>query len=588
MQTLNKILFLLSSQERKRAGLLLVMIVIMAFLDMIGVASILPFMTVLTNPSVIETNFILNSMFRASSIFGVETQQHFLFSLGILVFLLLIISISFKAFTNYLQIRFVLMLEHSIGKRLVERYLQQTYSWFLSRNSSDLGKNILSEVGLLISSGIQPLIELISKSMIVTAITILLAIVNLKLTLSVSLSLSLAYLFIFYFIRSYIHRSGKERFINNQLRYITVSEVFGAIKEVKAGSLEKKYIKNFSNYSKTFAKTQALAKLISLLPRFILEVIAFGGILLILLLIIKKEENFNYAIPILSLYVFAGYRLIPALQQVYSSFVSLTFAGPALNKLYDELKILKTLNENGDQSTFVFNKEISLKNIHYNYPNKLDAVLKDINLTIPAKSTVGLIGPTGCGKTTLVDIILGLLEPQKGTLEVDGTVITKKNTRSWQRSIGYVPQQIFLSDDTIAANIAFGMEPEEINQDKIEKSAKIANLHDFVVSELPKKYQTVIGERGIRLSGGQRQRIGIARALYHNPRLLILDEATNSLDNETEQAVMDAINIINKKITIIMVAHRLNIVKNCDIIFKIDNKHIVVAQEGSNGIIIKN
>jgi ABC-type multidrug transport system fused ATPase/permease subunit len=575
MQTLNKILFLLSSQERKRAGLLLVMIVIMASLEMIGVASILPFMTVLINPSIIETNFILNSMLRASSIFGVETQQQFLFSLGIIVFLLLIISISFKAFTSYLQIRFVLMLEHSIGKRLVERYLQQTYIWFLSRNSADLGKNILSEAGSIIVNGMNPLMELISKSVISTAIITLLFIVNPKLAFIVGLSLGLAYLFIFYFVRSYLHKSGKERFINNQLRFSIVSEAFGAVKEIKAGGLEKEYVKNFSNYSKTFAKTQTLAKLISLLPRFILEVIAFGGILLIILYTVKKGENFNSTIPILSLYVFAGYRLIPALQQIYSSFASLTFAGPALNKFYDELKNLKPLNENQDQGILVFHKKISLKNIYFNYPNKLDSALKNINLDIPAKSTVGLIGPTGCGKTTLVDIILGLLEAQKGTLEVDGTVITKKNARSWQRSIGYVPQQIYLSDDTVAANIAFGLEPGEINQDTIEKSAKIANLHNFVVDELPKKYQTVIGERGVRLSGGQRQRIGIARALYHNPQLLILDEATNSLDNETEQAVMDAINNLGKDTTIIMITHRLNTLKNCDIIFKFEKGKIV-------------
>ena len=200
--------------------------------------------------------------------------------------------------------------------------------------------------------------------------------------------------------------------------------------------------------------------------------------------------------------------------------------------------------------------------------------LKDISLSIPAKSTVGLVGTTGSGKTTMVDIILGLLEPQKGTLEVDGKIITKQNSRSWQRSIGYVPQHIYLTDNSIAANIAFGVEPKDINQDLVEKASKIANLHNYVINELPKQYHTTIGERGVRLSGGQRQRIGIARALYHESKVLILDEATSALDNQTEKIVMDAIKNLSKDITIILITHRLNTVKNCDKIYLLKNGEI--------------
>jgi ABC-type multidrug transport system fused ATPase/permease subunit len=216
-----------------------------------------------------------------------------------------------------------------------------------------------------------------------------------------------------------------------------------------------------------------------------------------------------------------------------------------------------------------------LKNIYYNYPNTSRTALKDVSFSIPAKTTVGLVGATGSGKTTTVDIILGLLEPQKGTLEVDGTVIKSQNSRSWQKSIGYVPQNIFLADDTVAANIAFGVDTKDINQDVVEKVAKIANLHNFVIEELNDQYQTTIGERGVRLSGGQRQRIGIARALYHNPQILILDEATSALDNQTEQAVMEAVNNLSKNVTIILIAHRLNTVKNCDIIYKLDKGRLI-------------
>jgi ABC-type multidrug transport system fused ATPase/permease subunit len=252
------------------------------------------------------------------------------------------------------------------------------------------------------------------------------------------------------------------------------------------------------------------------------------------------------------------------------SFTQITFIGPSLKKLYDDLKNIEAVKENQDQGVFSFNKTITLNNICYNYPSSSRAALKDINLSITSKSTIGLVGVTGCGKTTTVDIILGLLEPQTGTLEVDGKIITKQNSRSWQRFIGYVPQHIFLADDTVAANIAFGVEPADISQAAVEKASKIANLHNFIIGELPKKYQTTIGERGVRLSGGQRQRIGIARALYHNPQLLILDEATSALDNQTEKAVMDAINNLGKNITIILIAHRLNTVKRCDKIFLLE------------------
>ena len=417
--------------------------------------------------------------------------------------------------------------------------------------------------------------ELIAKSILIIAITTLLFSIDPKLTLIVGLSLSSAYLLIFYFVRNFLNRSGKKRLKSNQLRFTAVSEAFSAVKEIKVGGLEKAYIQSFSNSSQNFVRTLASSQVVAQLPRFILEAIAFGGILLIVLYKMTQTGNFNNSLPIISLYVYAGYRLMPALQQIYSSLTQLTFVGPSIDKLNSDIKSLKPLNINHDEDVLTFNKEINLHHVHYNYPNTSRTALKDINLTIPLKSTVGLVGSTGCGKTTTVDIILGLLEPQKGTLEVDGKVITEQNTRAWQRSLGYVPQHIYLSDDTIMANIAFGVEPKEINQEMIKKVSKIANLHQFVIDELPKQYQTIIGERGVRLSGGQRQRIGIARALYHNPKVLILDEATSALDNQTEQAVIKAINNLNKKITIIIIAHRLNTVKNCDIIYKLDKGQLI-------------
>ena len=576
MKIFKQLLFLLTIKERKQALLLMIMILIMALLDIIGVSSILPFVAVLTNPTLIETNLILSTLFEVSTKIGMKNNQEFLFFLGALVFLALIVSIFFKALTTYMQVRFAMMCEHSLGKRLVEGYLNQPYSWFLNRNSAELGKNILSDVSQVIGYGIRPFIELIAKSMVAAGLIALLIFVDPKLSLIIGLSLGVAYGVVFYSVRKKIELLGKKRLKNNELRFLAINETFGAVKEIKAGGLEKIYTESFSKPAFIFAKTNAFAIILSLLPRYVLEVIAFGGILLLILYLMIQSSDFNSFLPILSLYIFAGYRLLPALQEIYNSVVLLTFVSPALEKLSNDLKKLNLQNINHKkEKVLTFKKNITLNKVNYYYPNSSRAALKNISINIPAKTKVGLIGHTGSGKTTVVDIILGLLMPQKGTLEIDGKVVTNKNLRSWQRSIGYVPQNIFLIDDTIASNIAFGVEQKNIDQEAVEKAAKTANLHEFVLNELPQKYQSVIGERGVRLSGGQRQRIGIARALYHNPKVLVLDEATSALDNSTELEVMDAISNLGNDITIILIAHRLNTVKKCDIIFKLEKGNLI-------------
>ena len=570
MQNFKKLIFLLTSQELKSASFLLLMVIIMALLEMIGVASILPFIAVITNPEIVESNSILNKIYLVFGKYGVENIQQFLFVLGICLFVLFVISLTVKAVTYYLQVRFVQMCEYKIGKRLVEGYLHQPYSWFLNRHSAELGKTILSEISRVISGAISPMMDLISRGMLAIAIIFLLIIVDPKLALIVGISLASTYGLIFYFIRNYLKRIGKESLRNNELRFTAISEAFGASKEIKVGGFEQTYIRRFSQAAKIFAQNIAYAQITSQLPRFILEAIAFGGILLIVLYKMGQTDSFNNALPIISLYVFAGYRLMPALQQIYTSFTSLTFSSASLDKLYNDIKSLKPYNINPDQNFISLNQGIILKNVHYKYPDASRSSLEDISLNIPVKTTVGLVGATGSGKTTTIDIILGLFEAQKGTLEVDGKIITKENSRSWQKSIGYVPQHIYLSDGTIAANIAFCVDSNDINQEAVEKAAKIANIHDFISEELPKQYQTTIGERGIRLSGGQRQRIGIARALYNNPLVLVLDEATSALDNQTEKVVMEAINNLGKNLTIILIAHRLSTVKNCDKIFLLE------------------
>jgi len=567
MINLKKILDLLDARERKQAGILLGMILVMALLDMIGIASIMPFMAVLANPSLIETNFILAIAYTK---LGFQDSQGFIFGLGVLVFVLLVSSLAFKALTSYAQLRFSMMREYSIGRRLVEGYLNQPYSWFLDRHSADLGKNILAEVSVVIHSGMIPVMTIITQGVTAFALLVLLIIIDPILAVSVGAVLGISYVMIYKAISGVLGHLGQERTKVNQSRFTVVSEAFGAIKELKLGRLEQIYVNRYEGPAHALAKYSVSASAIGLLPRFALEAVAFGGMLLVVLYLMRLSGDFSSALPIITLYAFAGYRLMPALQQIYGAATQLRYVAPTLSAMHADLMGMKPVSKGGIQKQLLFREEISLSNIVYTYPNAAQPALSGVNLIIPAKSTVGLVGVTGSGKTTVVDLILGLLEPQQGSLRIDGEIVGEHNCRSWQRTIGYVPQQIYLIDDSIAANIAFGVDSTDIDQFAIERAAKIANLHEFVVNELPNSYQTAVGERGVRLSGGQRQRIGIARALYRNPQVLVLDEATSALDNITEQVVMEAVQNLGHEITIIIIAHRLSTVRRCDKIFLLE------------------
>ena len=588
MHILKKFLYLLSFKEKRQLILLLITIIVMAIFEMIGVVSIMPFMAVLISPELVETNSLLNAAYNFSSIFGVKSNQQFLFLLGVLVFVLLIVSISLKTFTIYLTVWFINMCNYNFARRLVEGYLHQPYSWFLNRHSADLGKTILAEVSVVIKQGLYPILTLIKQSIVALALLSVMIFVDPKLTLIVGLTLGIAYGLIYIFIRKSIKKMGKDRLESNKWLFTSISEAFGAVKEIKVGGLEKIYINRFSAPAKNLAKINALFGFIKQLPRFFLEAIVFGGILLVVLYLMTQLNSITKAIPIIALFAYTSYRIMPALQEIFNSVTEIRYALPSINAMYNDLKNLKSfINSSSNDNLFNFENNITIKNLNYNYPNANRTTLKNLSLSIKSRTTVGIVGATGSGKTTTVDIILGLLETQEGSLEIDGKKINKNNLRAWQRSIGYVPQNIFLADDSVAGNIAFGVDPKFIDQKNVERAAKIARIHEFVISDLPEKYLTSVGERGIRLSGGQRQRIGIARALYHNPKVLILDEATSGLDNTTELAVMEEVKNMAKDLTIIIITHRINTVKNCDNIFLLE-KGMLIGQGTFNELIRDN
>jgi ABC-type multidrug transport system fused ATPase/permease subunit len=585
LTNLKKFLELLSSVEKKKLIILMIMILIMALVDMLGVASIMPFMAVLANPELIETNKILAKMYVYSKS---ADKESFFFILGLIVFFILVFSLFFKGMTTYFQIRFAMMCEYTIGKRFIEGYIHQPYVWFLNRHSAELGKNILSEVQNVILNVVMPFITIFSQGAVVIAIFVLLLFIDTLLSLSVCFFLGLCYFGIYKIMSRKLSSIGQSRLEANEGRFTAVIETFAASKEIKIGNHEDVCIKRFSNPAKIYAKQQIAAEVISTLPRFMFEAIAFGGLMLVILYLMNSKGNFSNSIPIVTLYAFAGYRLMPALQFIYRAVSQIRFAEASLNFLYNDLIKLKKLNSSSKNFNIIkFENDIQLKNIIFKYPNSDNLVLKKLSLKILAKNAVALVGKTGSGKTTIVDLIMGILNPLNGTLEVDGNIIDSNNCKSWQKIIGYVPQQIYLANDTIEANIAFGIDVDKINSLEIERSAKIANLHEFVTNQLPEGYKTFVGERGIRLSGGQRQRIGIARALYHNPKVLIMDEATSALDGLTEKAIMQTINVLRNDITIIIIAHRLSTVRECDQIYLVDDGKII-AQGNFLELIQKN
>ena len=584
---IRQIFSLFNKEEKTQVFLLLIGIVFRGLFEVAGVASIMPFIAVASNPGVIHTNKYLSY---AYNLLGFDSSRMFLILLGIFVFCIIILNNSLSALNEWFLARFTWLRGHTLARRLFAKYLSQPYAFFLNENTSNLGANILNEVGNFLKGILRPFMEMVAKIIVSAFIFILLVFVDPVLAIIVGLVLGGAYSIIFIAVRKKLVKVGKERVYANRKQFLYISEALTGIKDIKVQGCEKFFLDAFSKYSYKVNRNQAVQQIVSQVPRYALEVISFGGILLITLYFVVTQRETTNTIPLIALYAFAGYRLMPALQGVFSGITSVKFNLALLDRLSEDLA-LKTYPHDQIKSwedvviPLEFKKCIELNAVQFTYPGNEETVLNSLNLHIAAKTTVGFAGTTGAGKTTLIDIILGLFLPQVGELLVDGMHIDKSNLRAWRRTIGYVPQQIFLSDQTVRQNIAFGLHADIIVDKSVETAAKIAHLHDFIVNELPEGYDTVIGERGVRLSGGQRQRIGIARAMYNDPEVLILDEATSSLDNITEAMIMEAIRGLARKKTIIMIAHRLTTLVDCDVIHFMNQGQII--KSGTYGQLMK-
>lgn len=582
---MKNIYLLFTKSEQNKIIILFFGILLHGFIEITSIASILPFMSIVIDPSIIDTNFFLKYLY---NFLNLNSYNDFLIVLGLIVFVLLLFSNAYAALIFWWITRFVQFQSYRLSKKIFSNYLSQSYIFFLNRNSSELSKNVLTEVNRIIIGVIYPMLLAIARIVIVLFIAILLLYVNPKLSIIISLALIITYGIVYYIVREYLWNIGELSTKATFEKYKYINEAFLGIKDVKLQGSESEFIKKYSNPAKKFANYTASSSVISLLPRYAIETLAFGGLLLIVIFLISSNENFMSVIPLVALYALAGYRIMPGLQQIYHSVAQIRYNTPALDMLLKDLeKDLSMINKN-EQKLILLPKiksSIQLQSISFKYPNTDNHILENINANIKTNSLTAFVGKTGSGKTTLIDVLLGLLPINKGEIFVDNIKLEARNLNSWQKKLGYVPQNIFLIDDTIKNNIAFAVPEEKIDDQKIIQASKLADLDEYI-SNLPEKYNTYVGERGVRISGGQMQRIGIARALYNDPEILVFDEATSALDNVTEKNIMDSVKRLSKDKTIIIIAHRLSTIKNCDQIYLLDKGK--VSEQGSYDELIMN
>jgi ABC-type multidrug transport system fused ATPase/permease subunit len=573
MHTLKMITSLLTRREKIQILFILFAIIIMGFIELAGVGSIGPFISLVQDVTIITNNQILYKIY---TYFNFTSSNDFVIFFGIGIIILICASNLYLIFINSLITMFSAKRFYSLSMRIMKKYFSQPYIYFLNINTSEIAKKILNDTQTYIKV-LNTTLQLISSIIISVSILLLLLILNPVMAILVGGIFGVLYAIILLFIRKFINKKGREKQAQDTLRYKYINESFHGIKDIKILHKENAFMNYYSTAINRYAKIDAIIDIINEIPKYFIEMVAFGGIIGIIAYLIRAGYNLSSFLPLLSVYAFGTYRLLPSLQKIFRGITNIKFNIPVISELNTIYKKLDdfSIGKDNEISNLPFTDSIKLDNIIFRYPVNNQATIKNISLVIPVNSSVAFVGATGSGKTTLVDIILGLLEPQEGKLLVDDIPITKENIKNWQKNIGYVPQNIYLTDDTINNNIAFGVKKDDIDTGRVIKAAKIANIHEFIVNELEKGYDAIIGERGIRLSGGQRQRIGIARALYHDPEVIIFDEATSALDSLTENAVMDAINKLAHKKTIIIIAHRITTVKNCDILYLVEKGSIL-------------
>jgi ABC-type multidrug transport system fused ATPase/permease subunit len=575
----NKIWSMLTHREQRNAIVLLVLMLIGMMLETLGVSLVIPALALLTQGDISLRYPEFQPVIAA---LGNPSQQTLVIGGMVLLVSVYFIKAIFLALLAWWQMRFAFGVQAQLSQRLFEVYLRQPYTFHLQRNSAQLIRNVINEVSMITGNAILPVIMLLTEGLVLISLCGLLLAVEPQGALIVVSVLGVAAWVFHLLTHGRIQRWGKARQYHEGLRLQHLQQGLGGAKDVKIFGREADFLQQYRIHNDLSAHVAQMQSIFQQLPRLWLELLAVSGLAILVISMLAQNRPLESVLPTLGLFAAAAFRLMPSVSRILGALQALRYGTPMIDVLHAELN-LKIPDATGDQKPFVpFHSSMELNYVSYTYPSAASAALKDISLLIKRGESIGFIGSSGAGKSTLVDNILGLLTPDLGEVRVDGKVI-QQNLRNWQDQIGYVPQSIYLTDDTLLRNVAFGLPNEQIDEAAVKRAIHLAQLDDFV-SSLPNGLMTMVGERGIRLSGGQRQRIGIARALYHDPAVLLLDEATSSLDTETEYGVMQAVKALKGNKTILIVAHRLSTVEHCDRLYRIE-KGVLVDTVGTIGTV---